>query len=368
MQHILEELEKRRAQARAGGGPENVLVVVNGMSWVSRTIANHYVQVRHIPPENVVDIDWKGDWHSTPVATFREQILRPVFEAMERRKLTSQIDYIVYSSDFPWQIDVLADLHGQLAPPQLSPVASLTGATYLAELALAGSPEIVTLQTNQYLRDLGPRHTAIPTHGFRSWYGWGPGGELLESGGRRYFLSAMLAVTTGRGNSIKEAVNYLDRAGSADGTAPKGSIYYHSTSDVRSTTRQWGFERAVESLAKLGVRAEVVSTAIPVGKPDVMGTTMGVNFFNWPTGKSQIRPGAFCDNLTSTAGMLARKWPRISSRLPGLAVMMARTWIIGRLRFEHALEGKCYARSFRCAMAPSSAYWAAEGHYALGCF
>src|SRR5438105_4274512 len=28
-----------------------------------------------------------------------------------------------------------------------------------------------------------------------------------------------------------------------------------------------------------------------------------------------------------TAGMLARKWPSTSSRLPGLAVMMAITWI-----------------------------------------
>src|SRR5436189_2571252 len=29
-----------------------------------------------------------------------------------------------------------------------------------------------------------------------------------------------------------------------------------------------------------------------------------------------------------TAGMLARKWPSTSSRLPGLAVMMAITWIM----------------------------------------
>ena len=291
------------APARAGGGPENTLVVVNGLSWASRTIANHYVDLRHIPPANVVEVDWHGDLHTTKVDLFRQEILQPVFEAMERRKLTNQIDYIVYSSDFPWQIDVTENLHGQTVPSQLSPLASLTGATYLSEFVLAKSPEIVSLQSNQYMRSLGQRQTTIPTHGFRSWYGWGAGGELLENGGRRYYLSAVLAVTSGRGNSVKEALSYLGRSASADGTTPKGSIYYHATSDVRSTTRQWGFDAAVQALKRQGVRAEVVSTVIPVGKSDVMGATMGVNFFNWPTGKSQLRPGAFCDNLTSTAGM-----------------------------------------------------------------
>ena len=38
----------------AGGGPENVLVVVNADSISSKTIANHYIRLRKIPATNVV--------------------------------------------------------------------------------------------------------------------------------------------------------------------------------------------------------------------------------------------------------------------------------------------------------------------------
>ena len=51
--------------AWAGGGPENVLLLVNSNSLNSKTIANHYIALRNIPPSNVVYIDWRGgleDW------------------------------------------------------------------------------------------------------------------------------------------------------------------------------------------------------------------------------------------------------------------------------------------------------------------
>ena len=46
--------------AFAGGGPENVLLLVNSNSSGSKTIANHYIQLRNIPASNVVYIDWQG--------------------------------------------------------------------------------------------------------------------------------------------------------------------------------------------------------------------------------------------------------------------------------------------------------------------
>ena len=43
----------------------------------------------------------------------------------------------------------------------------------------------------------------------------------------------MLAVTSGRGNSVPEVIEYLRRAASADGTQPEGTIYYMQNSDRR---------------------------------------------------------------------------------------------------------------------------------------
>ena len=71
----------------AGGGPENLLLVVNQNSDASKTIANHYVRLRDIPPSNVLYLDWKGGTASTSSEVFREQILRPITEAITSRKL-----------------------------------------------------------------------------------------------------------------------------------------------------------------------------------------------------------------------------------------------------------------------------------------
>jgi hypothetical protein len=47
-------------QAFAGGGPENVLLLVNANSESSKTVANHYIALRQIPATNVLYIDWKS--------------------------------------------------------------------------------------------------------------------------------------------------------------------------------------------------------------------------------------------------------------------------------------------------------------------
>ena len=47
----------------AGGGPENVLLVVNRNSLDSMTIANHYAKLRKIPPGNILTLSWDGDEH-----------------------------------------------------------------------------------------------------------------------------------------------------------------------------------------------------------------------------------------------------------------------------------------------------------------
>ncbi len=62
------------AAAVAGGGPENVLLVVNRRSSDSMTIANHYMQLRRIPAGNVLTLSWQPKFHpySTDVDTFRK--------------------------------------------------------------------------------------------------------------------------------------------------------------------------------------------------------------------------------------------------------------------------------------------------------
>ncbi|HZJ15920.1 MAG TPA: hypothetical protein VFD27_12785 [Chthoniobacteraceae bacterium] len=144
-----------------------------------------------------------------------------------------------------------------------------------------------------------------PAMAFRGAIGWHvSGAPMPPDKGRRYLISTMLAYTSGRGNSVREAISSLRQSVAADGTRPKGTIYFMKNADVRSATREWGFEPAVAALTKLGVKAVIEQGALPQKRSDVAGTTVGAEGFAWITSGSRVLPGAICEHLTSCGGML----------------------------------------------------------------
>jgi hypothetical protein len=142
--------------------------------------------------------------------------------------------------------------------------------------------------------------------GFSSRYGWTPTGQIFTTGAtgprQGYVLSTVLAVTSGRGTSLGEAIRCLRRSAAADGTHPKGTIYYMVNKDVRSRTRQWGFDSVIAKLKALGVKAEAVKGTMPKNRKDVMGLAAGSARFDWSKTGCSILPGAICEHLTSHGG------------------------------------------------------------------
>ncbi len=285
--------------ACGGGGPENVFLVVNSTSADSIAVANAFVAARGVPPINILSLSWAGSKEAVPISRFRDEILDPILRGIDARRLAPQIDMIVYSSDFPWRIDYQEALPPEIATRDTFPSGSLTGMTTLCGAVRSGGPAWLDSRSNRYFRPLDDDGVPITTLGFRSWYGWGNDGRLLEAGGNRYLLSAMLGVTDGRGNTVREVRTYLDRAAKADGSRPPGTIYLMSNSDIRTTTRSSVFPATVKALEKLGVRAEIASGTLPAGKQDVAGLTTGTPTFDWAASRSTILPGAICENLTS---------------------------------------------------------------------
>jgi uncharacterized protein (TIGR03790 family) len=300
-------------RAMAGGGPENVLLVVNANSDSSKTIANCYIELRHIPASNVVYVDWEGSVEACSVKKFVDRIIIPTFEAIRDRRMGLQIDYIVYSSDFPWQIDLRPMFPEEKFPPGFGPIASLTGATYLSSYLRANSPAVVMPTSNWYVA--GPRNQnqvrcqqlgAVPSRGFRSRYVWKEDGSHTNdvTAGQRYLLSTMLGVTSGRGNTVDEVLQYLRRSAAADGTRPHGTIYFMKNGDVRSSTRHDCFDAVVSQINRLGILALVARGAIPNGAKDVMGIMAGTATFDLAAAGDTILPGAICEHLTSAGGSL----------------------------------------------------------------
>lgn len=298
--------------ATAGGGPENVLLVVNANSDSSKTIANHYIQLRKLPATNVVYIDWKAGIERISVNTFSTRLLSPLLKTIEQRGLSNQIDYIVYSSDFPWRISLQAyfpddkTLRGR-------GFASLTGATYLWQYVRAKSPLIVSLNTNWYVpaSEVDNRVTCqklgnIESRGFHFRTAWAPDGTPAKDSdqGQRYFLSTMLGVTSGRGNTVQEVISYLERAAFADGHRPRGTVYFMKNGNIRSKTRHECFDEVAAQLIRLGVPARVLPGKIPRGAHDIVGLMVGAADFDFAAANDTILPGAICEHLTSTGGAL----------------------------------------------------------------
>lgn len=145
--------------AFAGGGPENVFLVVNSESRSSKLIANHYIALRNIPPSNVLYLSDVEEREVIKLAEFRKQILEPILTEMVARKLSDNIDYIVYSSDFPTRVivqehlDVLKKNFGEkLQARAYAPIASITSMTYFAASVVADDPNYMALNSNYYYR------------------------------------------------------------------------------------------------------------------------------------------------------------------------------------------------------------------------
>ncbi len=138
---------------KAGLVPSDVVVVVNGASIDSRTLANHYVLLRNIPAANVVVLNKVPNSEVISVAEFRAKILNPLLIELDRRKISGHIQCIAYSSDFPTAIDIQTDIKplGKL-PVFYTSRASINAMTYFYGLVQASNPNYIQLQANAYAR------------------------------------------------------------------------------------------------------------------------------------------------------------------------------------------------------------------------
>lgn len=290
--------------------PESTVVVVNSESWVSRWVANEYQQLRGIPDSNIVQLAGLPSFERLGVEQFRDHILRPVLKALDDRGIRQQIHALVYSADMPTTIDVRADVGERKLGQIFTLDAAINGLTYTYSLVLEKDPRYLNLDVNQYAQRLlavnadGTVQMSTP-HGFRADRGWTSGGEMTENAAApRYLASTVLAVTAGRGLSVREALEQLRRSARADFVPPRGTIYFPKNGDVRSKTREWAFETATRQLQQAGIAAEVTSGALPPAAVDVAGAVIGIADFNWTQNNARIQPGAIVEHLTSFGGVL----------------------------------------------------------------
>jgi hypothetical protein len=127
------------------------VVVVNGNSVNSRTLANHFCALRKIPFRNVIVLTTVPDRDRIGVDEFREKILGPLLQEIDRRGLAPTIQGIAYSCDMPTAVTIDSDL--SKVPDRskyLTPVGSINGLTYLYRWVMTKDPTYVAFESNWY--------------------------------------------------------------------------------------------------------------------------------------------------------------------------------------------------------------------------
>lgn len=149
----------------AGGGPETTLVVVNADSALSARIANAYAVLRDIPQSHLVWLRDVPSLETIDIQTFRERIWDLISKFIYAHGLEGQIDTIAYSADFPYAVNLSADIKRNRLPQNRhrGSIASLTGVTFFARRAAARDVGYLYPSANQYFRrNLALRPVARP--------------------------------------------------------------------------------------------------------------------------------------------------------------------------------------------------------------
>lgn len=299
----------------AGGGPENVFLVVNSADQNSLAIANYFVELRKIPVGSVFYIEMPSAPHEIPVDLFREKILGPTLDEIKRRNLQRQIDYIVYSSGFPESINFSSDMAAANMPSpdnRMPSIGSITGMTYHYESVMKKDLFYMSNLPNFYAANVLRNGDGFSS-GFRSRYGLDLSGNRVDenSKGQHFLLSMVLGCVRGpKNNTLFEVFRYLNNGVQGDASRPDGTIYFVRNDDIRSTVRHGAFAGVAKELKDLGVNAEVLEgkrnerDSLPLGKDDVMGAVVGHATFAWGVTGSTFLPGAIAENFTSFGGRM----------------------------------------------------------------
>lgn len=134
----------------AGSTSSEWVLVVNGRSEDSRTLANSYAHWRNIPARNIIVLTQVPTLDRITSDSFRDTILLPILKEIDDRKLGTHIQGIVYSCDFPTSVELPPAYVEPQKRMMYSSIGSITGLTFLYRSFLSDSPSAESLPSNSF--------------------------------------------------------------------------------------------------------------------------------------------------------------------------------------------------------------------------
>ncbi len=258
---------------RAGGGPWNVLLLVNDRSDASKKVGEHYARARGLPPKNVLHLSFRPGLEM-PYWDYDRLIRRPVLDYLERSGLKNQVDYLVATMGFPLRLT-----H---APWGMRYV-SLTAALQALDLRPGALPRGKMGMPNPYFGV----HRAF-SHRL-----------ALREEKVHIYLSTMLA-----GFTVEDANSLVDHALQAEGNPPPKGLFLFQDARGNANVRNPQYDQAVSVLEGNGFQARHAGpgTAVLKKLPPLMSWFSGGSYSGLTREairSVKFRPGAIVDMLES---------------------------------------------------------------------
>ncbi len=263
----------------AGGGPQNVLVVVNEASPHSLDLGNYYREIRGIPSRNLFRINVTTNY-TINTTVFSNQVRNPILNYIDAAGLGSQIDYIVFSRDIPSRV--------QLGSGGTNMNALTSAMFYDYKFSPPAWPQPphscnlgVDTESDYFETEIAFTHSGWPSDG-------------------RYYITTMLTAWNDDDNR-----RLIDRSASADQTAPQANIFYMFTSSTARNVRWPQFDRSafLSLFLDPSVTSHILRANTLSGQTNIMGYLTGLSSVN-DLADNHYAPGALADHMTSFGGRL----------------------------------------------------------------
>ncbi|MGH7968138.1 MAG: TIGR03790 family protein, partial [Limisphaerales bacterium] len=265
----------------AGGSGLNVVVVVNQNSADSIELGNYYSEKRHVPPENVLRINWNGGIAAWNNADFNNFLLNPLFAMIADRQLTQQIDYVVLSMDIPYRV---VQGGGVTTAGDNSTTAIIY---YGFKPDGPGAPEgypscnLPDVSSNSYAGSEAIFRDSPPLSALTNSY-----------------LTMMIT-----SSNLAQAKAIVDRGVLSDASFPIQPVVLAKSFDTFRNVRYSAFDNTIFNTRLISDYPMYrTNSGSPYGVTNLLGYETGLDLFSILP--NTFVPGAIADSLTSTAGVL----------------------------------------------------------------
>ncbi len=253
--------------AFAGGGPAETVVLLNETSPDSKRVAEHYVKMRQIPPQQICRVKC-AEGLEIPIEDFVRDVVDPLRSFLRNRGLEERCRFVVMTQGMP----ILAKTPGGAV--------STASALSLLHTPVCGQPQ-----------------TRFPT--WKHEYTAGAIGTPVQRvEGRLLFVTALIATTA------DEAIALVDRSVASDGTAPAGARFIFQDANGAAGVRNPYYDDARKVLEALGfaTQHEPAGADVLKGREKLMGFMSGGSYSGLTVdgvNAGKYLPGAICDLLQS---------------------------------------------------------------------